>query len=272
MKDFFILSIDNDLNQVKQNRVKFALVIVLLFIVGALLNTPFSREVKRLNIEAGNTEINLNPNIMEEVTTTVMTSAGFGILFAFLGLWLGHKTKLGTPLLSSYFSKNSLKDSGILKQIFYSMLLASLVAIILLILLEFQKSYYPVDSIMQRPSKPFYFFVAFSAGITEEIIFRLSLMTLIVAFFQFMKSAEVPSKSMIWTAMFISSIFFGLLHLPLSKNFVEVSSFTVAVTMIGNLITGLTFGWIYWKRGLIIAIISHITFDLIFHVVGGPYA
>ena len=34
--------------------------------------------------------------------------------------------------------------------------------------------------------------------------------------------------------------------------------------MIGNLITGSTFGWIFWKRGLLIAINAHTAFNLAF--------
>ena len=69
----------------------------------------------------------------------------------------------------------------------------------------------------------------------------------------------------------IAAIFFGLIHLPLSKNFVHLTPFTIGVTMIGNLITGTTFGWIFWKRGLLVAIVSHVVFDIVFHVIGSPY-
>jgi len=61
------------------------------------------------------------------------------------------------------------------------------------------------------------------------------------------------------------------MHLPLPKNFVELTPFTIGVTMIGNLITGSIVGWIFWKRGLLVAIISYIAFDLVFHVIGTPF-
>jgi membrane protease YdiL (CAAX protease family) len=97
-------------------------------------------------------------------------------------------------------------------------------------------------------------------------------MSLIIAVIQFLNKVDYPSRKTIWTGIIISAIFFGLIHLPLSKNFVELTPFTIGVTMFGNLITGTTFGWIFWKRGLLIAILSHITFDLVFHVIGSPYA
>ena len=30
--------------------------------------------------------------------------------------------------------------------------------------------------------------------------------------------------------------------------------------------------WIFWKRGLLIVILSHILQDLVFHVIGTPYS
>ena len=45
-----------------------ALIVLVLFIFSSLINIPFSREVKRLNIEAGNTGINLNESIYADIT------------------------------------------------------------------------------------------------------------------------------------------------------------------------------------------------------------
>ncbi|MDX1768049.1 MAG: CPBP family intramembrane glutamic endopeptidase [Arenibacter troitsensis] len=149
--------------------------------------------------------------------------------------------------------------------------MATIVALLLLVAFEVQKEFYPVSHKLARPSKPFYALVSFSAGISEEIIFRLGLMSLIITVIQFLKKAENPSNKMIWTGIIISAIVFGLAHLPLSKNFVEPTPFSIGITVIGNLITGSTFGWIFWKRGLLIAILSHITFDLVFHVIGTPF-
>ncbi|WP_412071626.1 CPBP family intramembrane glutamic endopeptidase [Reichenbachiella sp.] len=156
--------------------------------------------------------------------------------------------------------------------IWSSVCLAVIIAVALLGLFEIQKEFYPVPHKLSRPSKSFYALVSFSAGITEEIIFRLGLMSLIITGIQFFNASDFPSKKMVWTGIIISALFFGLMHLPLSKNFVELTPFTIGVSMIGNLITGTTFGWIFWKRGLLVAILSHIAFDLVFHVLGTPYA
>tara|TARA_R110001592_G_scaffold350912_3_gene647635 strand:+ start:618 stop:1142 length:525 start_codon:yes stop_codon:yes gene_type:complete len=173
--------------------------------------------------------------------------------------------------LPDFFSKKSTNKLISWKAILSSILLATIVALFLLGLFELQKEFYPVLNKLSRPSKSFYALVSFSAGISEEIMFRLGLMSLIITIIQLLKKMENPSNKIVWTGILISALFFGLIHLLLSKNFVELTPFTIGVKMIGNLITGATFAWIFWKRGLLVAIIAHTTFDLVFHVIGTPY-
>ena len=244
---------------------------LVLFIFGSLINIPFSREVKRLNIAAGRTDINLNTSIFNDLVTIGISSLILGAILVFVGLWVSSSSNLGAPVLARIFSRKPVNKLINWNSILSSILLATLVALFLLGLFELQSELYPISGKISRPSKPFYAIVSLSAGISEEIMFRLGLMSLIITVIQFLKKAENPSNKIVWTGIIISALFFGVIHLPLSKNFVELTPFTIGVTMIGNLITGSTFGWIFWKRGLLIAIIAHITFDLVFHVIGTPY-
>ncbi|SMG46835.1 CAAX protease self-immunity [Arenibacter troitsensis] len=271
MKDFFTLSIVQDKEGKKRYRWQIAITLLILFIFGSLINIPFSREVKRLKIEAGLANLNLKGSIYDELLTIGSSSLVLGTILIFIGLWVSSRANLGAPLLVSFFSKQPTHKTFHWKALLLSMFLATIVVVLLLVAFEVQKEFYPVSHKLTRPSKPFYALVSFSAGISEEIIFRLGLMSLIITVIQFLKKSENPSNKMIWTGIIISAIVFGLVHLPLSKNFVEPTPFSIGITVIGNLITGSTFGWIFWKRGLLIAILSHITFDLVFHVIGTPF-
>ncbi|SIQ62412.1 CPBP family intramembrane glutamic endopeptidase [Maribacter ulvicola] len=255
----------------KNHRWQTAISVLLLFLIGSLINIPFSREVKRLNIEAGMSNVRLNESVLDDVITIGISSLVLGTILVFIGLWFSAKTNLGAPLITRFFSKLPVAKLIDWKAIFSSVILATVVALILLGLFELQKELYPVVGKISRPSKPFYALVAFSAGISEEIMFRLGLMSLIIAILQFFRKVDNPTNKMIWTGIIISALFFGLIHLPLSKNFVELTPFSIGVTMVGNLITGSTFGWIFWKRGLLVAIMAHIVFDLVFHVIGTPF-
>lgn len=266
------LSIARDAKEVKKYRWQVSLTVLMLFIFGALINIPFSREVKRLNIEAGNTGINLKQSIYADISAVGMSSLILGVLLVFIGLWVSSRAQMGAPMIARFFSKKPMGEIVSRDAILSSFLLVVLVSVVLLGLFEIQKGFYPVPHKMARPSKPFYALVSLSAGITEEIMFRLGLMSLIVTVLLFIRQAEEPSNKIVWISILISAVFFGLIHLPLSKNFVALTPFTISVTMIGNLITGSVFGWIFWKRGLLVAILSHTIFDLVFHVVGTPYA
>lgn len=271
MKNLFASSILHDKAEKKKYRWQIAISVLALFVLGSILNIPFSREVKRLNIEAGNIAVKLNESVLGDTVKVVISSLILGAIIVFIGLWISSRANLGAPLIARIFSKKPISPVISSKAVWSSILLAIVVALLLLGLFELQKGFYPVQERLSRPSKPFYALVSLSAGITEEIMFRLGLMSFIIALIQFSKKLEKPSNNIVWTGIVISALFFGLMHLPLSKNFVELTPFTIGVTMVGNLITGSTFGWIFWKRGLLIAMASHIAFDLVFHVVGSPF-
>ena len=271
MINLFASSVIQSKEEKEKYRLQTAITVLILFIFGSLINIPFSREVKRLNIEAGQTDINLNSSIFDDITTIGISSLILGTILVFIGLWVSSKTNLGAPLIARFFSNQLTNKIISWNVILASVLLATIVALFLLGLFELQKEFYPVSHKLPRPSKPFYALVSFSAGISEEIMFRLGLMSLIITIIQFLKKMKRPTNKIIWIGIIVSSLFFGLIHLPFQKNFMGLSPFTIGITMIGNLITGSTFGWIFWKRGLLIAIISHISFDLVFHVIGTPY-
>ena len=254
------------------NRIKTAAVIVVLFIIGTLLNIPFSRELKRLKIESGDTSVKLSDSIFWEIIQTSLYGFILGSILVFIGLWLSKKAQLGAPVIESIFSKEKReKLTFSLKNVSSSIALSAILAIVILFFHELVRYFYPVTSIIERPSKIYYAAVSFSAGITEEIIFRFGLMSLIITIILFFKQNKEITNTIVWVSIIITAIGFGLMHLPLSKNFSILTIVTVSATMIGNLITGSFFGWLYWKRGLLVAIIGHIAWDLVFHVVGSPY-
>ena len=104
---------------------------LLLFIFGSLINIPFSREVKRLNIEAGRTDVNLNVSIFDDLTTIGISSLILGVILVFIGLWISSKANLGAPLIARFFSKEPTNKLISLKAILTSVLIATIVALFL---------------------------------------------------------------------------------------------------------------------------------------------
>lgn len=133
-----------------------------------------------------------------------------------------------------------------------------------------------------------------SAGVNEEIWFRLGVMTtLVAAGMELVRrrgpralgsdemasseagSAEAASAAaavhapawILWPANAIAALLFGALHLPQAALIAGLSPPVVAFTLVGNGIAGLAFGWLYWKHGLVSAMAAHFSIDIVLHVI-----
>lgn len=102
-------------------------------------------------------------------------------------------------------------------------------------------------------------------GIVEEILMRLFLMSLIAWLIALVFRARQPRENswIMWTAIIATAILFGLGHLPVTASLVTITPFVVARAIALNGIGGLVFGWLYWKKGLLYAMLAHSTTDIV---------
>jgi hypothetical protein len=97
-------------------------------------------------------------------------------------------------------------------------------------------------------------------GIWEEIAIRLFLMTLIIwgickLFFR--KKGSIPSF-VYWIGIITAAIVFGIAHLPTTAALLgELTPLLVIRAVMLNGYLGIFFGYLYWKRGLVYAMIAH---------------
>jgi len=112
------------------------------------------------------------------------------------------------------------------------------------------------------------FLASFYGGIAEEILLRLFVMSFFVWLGHFVsKTAEgKPTAGVIWTANILAAALFGLGHLPALVPLVPITPLVIARTVVLNGVLGVVFGWLYWKRGLEAAMISHFSADIVLHV------
>lgn len=111
--------------------------------------------------------------------------------------------------------------------------------------------------------------VSLYGGITEEILTRLFVVTLIAWILSRFSHTEdgMPSSTAMWIAIVSSAVIFGLGHLPATLASTPFSMIVLARAVLLNGIYGTLFGYLYWKRGLESAMISHFTSDLLVHVI-----
>jgi hypothetical protein len=114
----------------------------------------------------------------------------------------------------------------------------------------------------------FYGFLAsFYGGITEELMMRFFVMSLLALL---LRKLAAPGM---WASIVLSAILFGVGHVPAATNAMGVSSWSqiplpiLAQIIAFNSIVGLITGWLYWKKGLEAAVVSHFTTDLGLHVI-----
>ncbi|MGH9872818.1 MAG: CPBP family intramembrane glutamic endopeptidase [Pyrinomonadaceae bacterium] len=97
-------------------------------------------------------------------------------------------------------------------------------------------------------------------GITEELLLRWGLMTLLVwaAWRLLQKGNNKPKPTYFVVAILISSLIFGIGHLPIAFLLVrEATAALIFHVIAANSVFGLIAGYLYWKRGLESAMIAH---------------
>jgi membrane protease YdiL (CAAX protease family) len=196
------------------------------------------------------------------------------ILFAVLigvGLVLARRVELGAPLLESCLyheaSPVRLRDS-----VKYGALIGIAVGIVLLVII--------IPAAPHLPGLPFVSAgraaawkrvgVCFYGGIDEEVISRLFLLSLLgwLGTRVFQKQKARMSTATFWSANIIVAILFGLGHLPNAAMVMHITPTVVVLALALNGIAAVSFGYLYWKRGLESAMIAHFCADFVIYVVG----
>jgi len=179
-----------------------------------------------------------------------------------VGLFLAQKVGLGAPILEQWLAGKKTKVR--LKSFLYIPLLMGLGSTLVILGLNYLifGGEDPGDDVKIALWK--YFLACFWGGIGEEILLRLFLMTLLVWVSFKIKKTEGgnPTRVGIWSAIILASLLFGVGHLRLAALVNPLTLEVVVGTVLLNGIVGVVFGWIYWREGLVAAMISHFSFDL----------
>ncbi len=97
-------------------------------------------------------------------------------------------------------------------------------------------------------------------GITEELLLRWGLMSFFVwaAWRLFQKKQLRPKPAYFVIAILLSSIVFGIGHLPIAFFlFHRPTAALIVFVVVANSLFGLVAGYLYWKNGLESAMIAH---------------
>jgi len=101
-------------------------------------------------------------------------------------------------------------------------------------------------------------------GITEELMLRFGLMSVLVfaGWRVTGRRADGPRPTVVWAAIVVAAVLFGLGHLPALAQVVALTPALIARTVLLNAVAGVLFGWLYWRRSLEAAMVSHASFHV----------
>jgi membrane protease YdiL (CAAX protease family) len=195
------------------------------------------------------------------------------ILFAiaiYFGLRLAKRVGFGLPILEGALKGDGQTGSRLKSVLWLSVGLGALAsALIVAISIPFESL--SVDFLKAEVSIPAWksLLASFYGGIAEEVLLRLFLMTFFVWItFKIWKTSEgKPTAAGIWLSIIVSSVIFGLGHLPITGSVTAITPMVVLRAILLNGVGGVIFGWLYWKKGLESAMISHFSADICLHVI-----
>ena len=184
-----------------------------------------------------------------------------------VGSVLGPRVSLGAPRISALFSRKRLDLKTLIEGVMPAIMLSVGVGFILILLRIVARPFLPEElPAFGHRGVIGGLAVSIGAAVAEEVWFRFGLMTLLVWIASRLMGHTKARPAVIWCVIIISALVFGSVHLPQLISYGAGSSIAVMATILGNLLVGVLYGWCYWKQGLVVAIISHFTVDVVLHV------
>jgi membrane protease YdiL (CAAX protease family) len=108
-------------------------------------------------------------------------------------------------------------------------------------------------------------------GVTEEVLMRWGVMTSLtwLMWRLLQQPGEVVRPAYVAVAIVVSSLLFGLGHLPAAHLLLGgLTPSTLSWVIGANMSFGLLFGWLFWRRGLEAAMVAHAVTHLVNHLAG----
>jgi Type II CAAX prenyl endopeptidase Rce1-like len=263
-----------------RSRWRLGLILLALSLLGTVAMVPYSITLMRQMKDSVLTPA-MEPVVM---VVTIFIEGVMSAAAIAIGIGLGRRAGLGPFLLKGF-------DGGIesgatiafegtrpdRSPAWKAIGLASGLGIVLgVIVVAFS---YAIDSWMPRMAVKFEhpaplegLFASIGAGIREEVWLRLGLMTLLAWLGTVIARRESGSPAIIWAANVLAALGFGAMHLPQAAALIGLNAAIVGFVFVGNGIPGLVFGWLFWRKGLIAAMVCHFVMDVVMKVIYPAFA
>ena len=205
----------------------------------------------------------------------LQNSVLMGIIIA-VGLWLTAKLGLpGAPLLDDWLSGKGIEER--LRSIIQPGLMTGFgvgFAVLLLFYLLLQNEL-PQLPLGKAASIPVWrrFLICFYGGITEEIMMRIFLFSLLAWILSkvWRSSDGAPTRRVLWVATIILALLFGLGHVASVIPMIPVTFNILLGALLLNGVASIAFTSLYLRRGLEASIVAHFVADFMIWVLGPSF-
>jgi membrane protease YdiL (CAAX protease family) len=259
---------------------KVFIFLVMLIVPAVYAALPYTMTVASITLDVGEWLIVLVASLLDVALYSVLAA---------IGLYLAARIGLGLPFVEGWLEKSPEDVSGPVTveespRDFKGMLVFSVVVGVIIAIVIIVLDLYGFEPLLQAELERFGItdpgipqpppwqsvLVSFSAGINEEVIFRLFGLTVLawLGGLVFHDTEGRPTAVVLWIAAILTAVLFGLAHLPLTMT-VGLPLTPLIVTRAGvlNGVAGIVLGWLYWTRGLESAMVAHFSADIVLHVI-----
>jgi membrane protease YdiL (CAAX protease family) len=247
---------------------KVWLFVVVLVIPSSFAIVPYSSTL---------TSTTYGPGDLPGIIVLTLANALVLVVLAGIGLFLASRIDLGLPFVEAWVKREP--THGRFRSVFGLSVLIGVVASLVFIVLdvfvfgpplaaELDRLGIVIPATVQPPAWQG-FLASFTGGVNEEVMFRLFGVTLLAWLGSLVSrdSEGRPRPLVSWTAIVVTAVIFGLSHLPATAAIgLPLDALVVTRAIVGNSIVGIPCGWLYWRRGLESAMVSHFSADIILHV------
>ena len=236
----------------KKERLILGVVIFTIGFIGILsiltMNIPLPEEASKILLKQ------FTPNQIKLLILINPTIMLMGAVL--LGLFMHEKVALDIPIIKGIIKNDThYQISSILK---YGIIGGVISGVMLTLIGMVFYPMLPLEFIeLAGTLKPTLLARFLYGGLTEEILMRFGLMSFVIWLLS--KIFKTINTKIYWIGILIAAVLFALGHFPIAFQAVSnPSGLLLSYILIGNLIGGVIFGWLYWKKGLETACIAHI--------------
>jgi Type II CAAX prenyl endopeptidase Rce1-like len=212
----------------------------------------------------------LSPEMLEKVpplwTLMLLQGLQLTVLLAIsilIGIGCAYRVGLRSHLIDRWVFHTA-KSSSFAVEMKWSLGMGAAAAIVLLLLDRLMQPLLPEALRATNNTQPNWsnlLTAMFYGGITEEILMRWGLMSLLVwiAWKGLKQGVTLPSQGVYQGAIVLAALVFGLLHLPTTAAIVSLTPVVIIRAILLNGIAGIAFGWLFWQYSLEAAMLSHVS-------------